>query len=170
MQFEGATIWCIWSSYCTPHEPPQAAPSVLNTKGLPSGLEGGLPLTSKPRRRRVYGCVFFLFLDVIMSFCLYYLLVFDLNLDKMSKILSHMYVNRSRVYATTMQRTRPVHHCCWRMWQCTKSITLETRAFCNTDMHKTQQIGTRTCTMPSMYHVDMQLFSECIMDMKLWMV
>ena len=116
----------------------------------------------------------FSFFGIIMSLFfknpLYYLLVFDLNLDKMSKILSHMYVNRSRVYATTMQRTRPVHHCCWRMWQCTKSITLETRAFCNTDMHKTQQIGTQTCTMPSMYHVDMQLFSECIMDMKLWMV
>jgi hypothetical protein len=73
-------IWCIWCGYFTPHEPPQAAP-LLNTKGLPSGLDrtrgvvehfrapvqeeqpqrtptdggphGGLPLTSKPRRRRV---------------------------------------------------------------------------------------------------------------------
>ena len=73
-------IWCIWCCIFTPHEPPQAA-VLLNTKGLPSGLDrtrgvvehcrapvqeeqpqrtpadggphGGRPLTSKPRRRRV---------------------------------------------------------------------------------------------------------------------
>ena len=31
-------IWCIWCGICTPHSPPQAA-VLLNTKGLPSGLD-----------------------------------------------------------------------------------------------------------------------------------